>query len=152
MKVIFTILNVFRTSLYSIYYKRQWCLNGKIILEIFNWNLGLAKDVCKERMSRAMENVGIPTLSFHRFISYQRIHSAVMNEMKNLRKIDNLFIREHRIKVDNTNSITTQRRASKNKKPKKTLSKQKKQILILECLKQIPKKKFTKCGQLELVM
>ena len=152
LKVIFTILNVFRTSLYSIYYKRQWCLNGKIILEIFNWNLGLAKAVCKERMSGAMENVGIPTLSFHRFISYQRIHSAVMNEMKNLRKIDNLFIREHRIKVDNTNSITTQRRASKNKKPKKMLSKQKKQILILECLKQIPKKKFTKCGQLELVM
>ena len=84
--------------------------------------------------------------------SYQRLHARVMYEMKDLRKLDNFFIWEHRLKTDDSYSTTTQRLSSQtNKKPKRELSKQKRQILIFKCLKQIPKKKFAKSGEIELV-
>ena len=97
-----------------------------------------------------MDNINIPSPSFLRFTSYQRIHQTVMNDTKVLRKEDVMFRIKHRItrrlqtNLSNTN-------IQPRKKQTKKFSTQKRQILIFEALKKIPNKKYTQSGQIELV-
>lgn len=150
LKPFFTILNAYRSTLYSLYYLRPMKLSGDLILHSFSMNLKSAKSICIQRGSKSMDNINIPSPSFLLFTSYQRIHQTVMNDTKDLRKEDVMFRIKHRItrrlqtNLSNTN-------IQPRKKQTKKFSTQKRQILIFEALKKIPNKKYTQSGQIELV-
>ena len=151
LKTFFTILNAFKSTLYSIYYQRPWNLSGDVIMRNFSLNLKSAKLICKERGSKLMDNVDLPMLSFHSFISYERIHKSVINETRSLRREDSEFRRRHHMTRRTNTNTDNQTRTTKHPKSKKSnkFSTQKRQILILEVLKKIPKT-YTRSGQIEL--
>ena len=152
LKAMYTILNVYRCTLYTMYYRRQINLTGNEMLQIFNKNMNMARIICKERGSCALNNVGVLTPSFHNFISFNRLHKETLWETKSERRYDNEFIRRYNVHVY-TRTVTSLTR-NNSQRTKKTSSKkpsgQKRQILIFESLKKIPKDRFTKSGQVEL--
>ena len=79
-----------------------------------------------------------------------------MSESRSLRHEDLMFKRKHQLTrrshtntTNNTNNANTANKQTKKKQTKK-FSSQKRQILIFEALKKIPKKTYTKSGQVEL--
>ena len=154
LKVFFTILNAFKSALYTLYYRRIWKVNGEMIMSVFSQNIKTAKMICTQRGSDLMDKINIPSISFFSFTSYQNIHKSIIYDTRCLRQEDSNFRRKHRLirqsntnTTDNTNTLS--RNTTKQKQTKK-LSAQKKQILIFEALKNIPNKTYTKSGQLEL--
>ena len=154
LKVFFTILNAFKSALYTLYYRRIWKVNGEMIMSVFSQNIKTAKMICTQRGSDLMDKINIPSISFFSFTSYQNIHKSIIHDTRCLRQEDSNFRRKHRLirqsntnTTDNTNTLS--RNTTKQKQTKK-LSAQKKQILIFEALKNIPNKTYTKSGQLEL--
>ena len=156
LKVFFTILNAFKSTLFSLYYLRPWIVTGDLILRSFSQNLKSAKLICTQRGSKLMDNINLPSISFFSFIPYQRIHKTIMSESRSLRHEDLMFKRKHQLTrrshtntTNNTNNTNTANKQTKKKQTKK-FSSQKRQILIFEALKKIPKKTYTKSGQVEL--
>ena len=91
LKSFFTILNAYKSALFSLYYLRPSKLSGDSILRSFSMNLKSAKSICLQRGSKSMDNINIPFPSFLLFTPYQRIHQTVMNDTKVLRKEDVMF-------------------------------------------------------------
>ena len=86
-----------------------------------------------------------------------------MSESKSLRHEDLMFKRKHQLTrrsytnttnttntTNNTNTDNEVEAKQTKKKQTKKFSSQKRQILIFEALKKIPKKTYTKSGQVEL--
>ena len=155
LKVFFTILNAFKSALYSLYYGRPWNVSGEMILRSFSQNIKSAKLICIQRGSNLMDRINIPNISFFSFISYQNIHKTIMYETKSLRCDDSTFRRKHhltrRLNTNTTNNSSDSTvNTTRQRKQTKTFSVQKRQILIFEVMKRIPQKTYTKSGQLEL--
>ena len=73
-----------------------------------------------------------------------------MNGIGVLRKEDLMFRIRHQITRRLQTNLSNTNEQPRKKQTKK-FSAQKRQILIFEALKRIPKKKYTKSGQIELV-
>ena len=155
LKVFFTILNAFKSALYTLYYGRPWNVSGEMIIRSFSQNIKSAKMICTQRGSDLMDKISIPSISFFSFISYQSIHKTIIDETKSLRYEDSAFRRKHqltrRLNTNSTNNtINSTESLTRQRKQTKTFSAQKRQILIFEVMKRIPKKVYTNSGQLEL--
>merc|ERR1712173_184167 len=64
LKVFFTILNAFKSTLFSLYYLKPWIVTGDLILRSFSQNLKSAKLICTQRGSKLMDNINLPSISF----------------------------------------------------------------------------------------
>ena len=151
-KTFFTILNCFKTTLYSIYYLRPSFINENLLLTKFKYNLKVACEIAKERGSSLMQDIHLPSASFCTFQSLKSIRKQTMLDTQELRHSDN---NNRRLSYLQNNAYGPQLNANlprrRNATQKKAFSAPKRQILISEIFARIPNKKFTHDGNLELV-
>ena len=127
-------------------------LNADFIFKKFNQNISVARRIAQSRGSQLLNNICLPKESFGKFISFSRIHERTMFETREFRKEDNLsrrttFLEENTNNGNQLNANIPRKKKTKNAKP---FSAQKRQILITAAFQNIPNKRFTRNGNLEL--
>ena len=151
-KIWFSIFNSYKATIYGLFYMRPKELNADFILKKFNQNISVARRIAQSRGSQLLNNICLPKESFGKFISFSRIHERTMFETREFRKEDNLsrrttFLEENTNNGNQLNANIPRKKKTKNAKP---FSAQKRQILITAAFQNIPNKRFTRNGNLEL--
>ena len=127
----YSILGIYRCTLFSLYYKRPHYIDGYLILNRFRENLKIIKSVAAQRGSKIMENVPLPTYSLSKYCPYQVIYKRVIDQTSEDRMED----RRNGLKLPREDGFRSEHRTRTRTTPTKTISKQKRHILINNALK-----------------
>ena len=150
-KIWFSILNCYKATIYGLYYLRPHVLNAEFILKKFSQNIKIVRQIAQSRGSMLLNNICLPKESFGKFICFSRIHEKTIFETSSFRDEDKVDRRitflERNTNGNQLNANLSRKKKSKNTKP---FSAQKRQILITAAFLNIPNKRFTTNGNLEL--
>ena len=128
----FTLINIFKTTLYSLYYRRplfdRW---GFIIILTFNHHLRAAKRAATERNSDILEKILFLPEKDDSVIPFYKIFNEIHYDTAIYRQKDNkdfCFLSDYRKRLSRTQNFKRKQNTSK-------ISGQKKQLLIENAFK-----------------
>ena len=128
----FTLINIFKTTLYSLYYRRPlFDRNGSIIIRTFNHHLRAAKRAAIERNSDILEKIFFlpekddSVTPFHKILNEIHYDTALYRRKDNK---DFCFLSDYRKRLSRTQNFQRRQNTSK-------ISRQKKQLLIENAFK-----------------
>ena len=147
LRCFYSILNSYKATIYSTYYIRSPFTSGQSLLYRFNLNLQTSLKICK-----SLDYIHLPKYSFYSFQSYAEIKKIVMAETKSDRREDQNFRKRYNLPKNTRDqpNISKQRKNNKNKNNVKKISKQKEMFMMINTLKSVPKKHFTRNGELNI--
>ena len=127
----YSILGIYRCTLYSLYYKRPHHIDGYMILNRFRENLRIIKRIAAQRGSKIMEIIPLPTHSLSKYSPYQVIYRRVIDETSEERMED----RRNGLRLPKEDGFRSEHRTRIRTTTTKTISQQKRHILINNALK-----------------
>ena len=127
----YSILGIYRCTLFSLYYKRPHYIDGYLILNRFRENLKIIKSVAAQRGSKIMEIIPLPTHSLSKYSPYQVIYRRVIDETSEERMED----RRNGLRLPKEDGFRSEHRTRIRTTTTKTISQQKRHILINNALK-----------------
>ena len=86
LRCLYSILNAYKSTIYSVYYIRSPFTSGRSLLYRFNLCLQTSMKICRERNSSSFDYIHLPEYSFYNFQSYEKIKELVMKETRDDRR------------------------------------------------------------------
>ena len=152
LRCFYSILNCYKTTVYSTYYIRSSFNTGQSLLYRFNLNLQTSLKICRDRNSKSLDFIHLPKFSFYNFQSFAEIKKSVMTETRSDRREDQIFRRRYNLpknRSDQHNIPKRKKNTRKNNNVRK-VSKQKANLMMINSLKTVPKCHFTRSGELNI--
>ena len=152
LRCFYSILNCYKTTVYSTYYIRSSFNTGQSLLYRFNLNLQTSLKICRDRNSKSLDFIHLPKFSFYNFQSFAEIKKIVMAETRSDRKEDQIFRRRYNLPKNRSDqhNIPKQKKNTKKNNNVRKVSKQKANLMMINSLKTVPKSHFTRSGELNI--
>ena len=128
----FTLINIFKTTLYALYYRRPlFDRSGSIIIRTFNHHLRAAKRAATERCSDILEKIIFIPEKDDSVIPFYKIFNEIHYDTALYRRKDNkdfCFLSDYRKRLSRSKNFKRKQNTSK-------ISEQKRQLLIENAFK-----------------